>query len=349
MSIRVEAKTLDLALVRAAGQLGVTQDRMSYTVEEKSLGFLGMFGKKVVIKAWTKNDRGPMNSDRHQRPARRDENRRDENRKDENRRDEPRRDNRGPRPDHRQNAKNMDAGSRTSENKEAAPGSEKHQRSEKQGEGSNRNEDRRHQGRGRRPDRHQNRFQNEDRTASFGGENEEDDYERAPAPPITDEQMQQVKAELSAFAAELGRYMLGETVAVETEQVGERMIFDLKSDHLAAQITKNLKIAEAFEHLIRKKTRELKQDLPFRVFVDAMKTRLLREAELAELAKDFSNKVHESKQPMVLNYRRSYDRKIIHMALDQDDRVVTKSIGKGPNRKLMILPANHVAEGEASH
>ena len=102
MSIRVEAKTLDLALVRAAGQLGVTQDRMSYAVEEKSLGFLGMFGKKVVIKAWTKNDRGPMNSDRHQKPARRDENRKDENRRDENRRD-----NRGPKSDHRQSAKEM--------------------------------------------------------------------------------------------------------------------------------------------------------------------------------------------------------------------------------------------------
>ncbi len=338
MSIRVEAKTLDLALVRAAGQLGVTQDRMAYAIEEKNVGFLGMFGKKVVIKAWTKNDRGNMKPDRPQRS---------------DRRDEPKRDGRGPRPEHRQNSRSQEdsvAGAKSAEGRDNGASTERRPRSERGGESSARNDERRPHGRGRRPDRHQNRFQNDDRAAAYAhSEGEEDDYERAPAPPITDEQMQQVKAELSTFAAELGRYMLGETVAVETEQVGERMIFDLKSEHLAAQITKNLKIAEAFEHLIRKKTRELKQDLPFRVFVDAMKTRLLREAELAEMAKDFSNKVHESKQPMVLNYRRSYDRKIIHMALDQDDRVVTKSIGKGPNRKLMILPANHTGETEASH
>ncbi|MEI8026968.1 MAG: R3H domain-containing nucleic acid-binding protein [Pseudomonadota bacterium] len=338
MSIRVEAKTLDLALVRAAGQLGVTQDRMAYAIEEKSVGFLGMFGKKVVIKAWTKNDRSNTRPDRPQRS---------------DRRDEPRRDGRGPRPDHRQNTRSQEdlvAGAKSAESRDNGTATERRSRSERGGESSARNDDRRPHGRSRRPDRHQNRFQNEDRAAAYAqSEGEDDDYERAPAPPITEEQTQQVKAELSTFAAELGRYMLGETVAVETEQVGERMIFDLKSEHLAAQITKNLKIAEAFEHLIRKKTRELKQDLPFRVFVDAMKTRLLREAELAEMAKDFSNKVHESKQPMVLNYRRSYDRKIIHMALDQDDRVVTKSIGKGPNRKLMILPANHTGEVEASH
>jgi len=287
---------------------------MAYAIEEKSVGFLGMFGKKVVIKAWAKNDRGNMKSDRHQRS---------------DRRDEPRREGRGPRPDHRQNSRShedLEAGSKSADSKDNGTAGERRPRSERGGE-SSRGEERRPHGRGRRPDRHQNRFQNEDRATAYAqSEGEDDDYERAPAPPITDEQMQQVKAELSTFAAELGRYMLGDVVAVETEQVGERMIFDLKSEHLAAQITKNLKIAEAFEHLIRKKTRELKQDLPFRVFVDAMKTRLLREAELAEMAKDFSNKVHESKQPMVLNYRRSYDRKIIHMALDLDERVVTNSV-----------------------
>ena len=47
------------------------------------------------------------------------------------------------------------------------------------------------------------------------------------------------------------------------------------------------------------------------------------------------------KKPAILDYKSSYDRKIIHMALDQDDRVYTKSIGSGPNRKLMILPAKN--------
>ena len=65
-----------------------------------------------------------------------------------------------------------------------------------------------------------------------------------------------------------------------------------------------------------------------------------------ELARDLSEKVHENKRPIVLNYKSSYDRKIIHMALDKDDRVYTKSIGTGPNRKLMILPIRKKDEPE---
>ena len=66
------------------------------------------------------------------------------------------------------------------------------------------------------------------------------------------------------------------------------------------------------------------------------------------MAHDLSNKVHENRRPIVLNYRNSYDRKIIHMALDKDRRVYTKSIGSGANRKLMILPFNKDGKQEAS-
>ena len=59
---------------------------------------------------------------------------------------------------------------------------------------------------------------------------------------------------------------------------------------------------------------------------------------LIEMAHDLSDKVHEKQKPIVLNYKSSYDRKIIHMALDKNDKVYTKSIGSGANRKLMILP-----------
>jgi spoIIIJ-associated protein len=42
-------------------------------------------------------------------------------------------------------------------------------------------------------------------------------------------------------------------------------------------------------------------------------------------------------QKCVLDYKSAADRKIIHMALENDTRVYTKSIGNGPSRKLMIL------------
>ena len=54
MTITVEEKSLQLALVKAAGQLGTTQEDLGYKVVNRSSGFLGMFGKKVSIEAWKK-------------------------------------------------------------------------------------------------------------------------------------------------------------------------------------------------------------------------------------------------------------------------------------------------------
>lgn len=110
-------------------------------------------------------------------------------------------------------------------------------------------------------------------------------------------------------------------------------------------MAKNVKIAESLEHILRK-IPKIKRELPFRVFVDVNEIRQSRETELVEMAQDLSEKVHDKKRPIVLNYKNSYDRKIIHMALDKDDRVYTKSIGEGSDRKLMILPSTD--QGESS-
>lgn len=119
---------------------------------------------------------------------------------------------------------------------------------------------------------------------------------------------------------------------------GDRLVLDVASEELANHMAKNSKISEALEHILRKKPRHLKRELPFRIFVDVNGLRRKREEELVEMAKDLSAKVDENQRPIVLNYKSSYDRKIIHMALDKDERVYTKSIGSGSNRKLMILP-----------
>ena len=138
---------------------------------------------------------------------------------------------------------------------------------------------------------------------------------------------------------------LGEEIAVEASENNGRLVLNINSDFLAKQFAKNSKLAESFEHLLRKKPRHLRQELPFRVFVDANNVRVDRETELSEMAKELSDKVFNQNKPVVLNYRSSYDRKVIHMALDKDERVFTKSIGKGPNRKLMILPTNSEEQG----
>jgi len=130
-----------------------------------------------------------------------------------------------------------------------------------------------------------------------------------------------------------------ESVKVSTVVEDGRLKLNIHDDEIATTISKNARLAESMEHLLRKKPRYLKRELPFRIFVDANNIRSTREQELVEMAHDLSSQVSENQKPIVLNYKSSYDRKIIHMTLDQDDKVYTKSIGTGTNRKLMILPA----------
>ena len=247
-TITVTAKTLDLALIRAAGQLGISSDKVAHEVKLESSGFLGL-GKKVVIEAWNKSDRK--------------------------------------------------ANSKSSNKKTRSAKSSRSQRSE-------RNE---------RTERSE------------------------PRAELSSSQVSELKTELKEFLEGIVELALGAKTPVEISEEGGRLVLNIESEELAKQFAKNSKLAESFEHLLRKKPRHLRQELPFRVFVDADSVRVSREKELSDMAKELSDKVHNQNKPVVLNYRSSYDRKVIHMALDQDERVYTKSIGKGPNRKLMILPS----------
>lgn len=238
-AITITAKTLDLALVRAAGQLGISSNNVAHKIKQESAGFLGI-GKKIIIEAWNKADGRPRAA-----------------------------------------------------------------RSTK-------------------------------------------DYDQSERVEISTEKREELKTELKEFLEGTASLAIGEPVKVTVNDTETRFILNIDSEYLATQFARNSKLAESFEHLLRKKPRHLRQELPFRVFVDAGGVRINREIELAEVAKEFSDKVFTEKKPIVLNYRSSYDRKVIHMTLDQDDRVYTKSIGKGPNRKLMILPSkDDSAETEA--
>lgn len=170
--------------------------------------------------------------------------------------------------------------------------------------------------------------------------------------PLPKQELDELVEDLRLFCAGVCKYISGgDEVEVSAVLEDERLTLNIDNEELAQQIGKNSRLAESMEHILRKKPRYLKRELPFRIFVDARGIRASRELELVEMAKDLSLKVAENQRPIVLNYKSSYDRKIIHMALDKDERVYTKSIGTGANRKLMILPAKSdgLEQGESSH
>ena len=161
--------------------------------------------------------------------------------------------------------------------------------------------------------------------------------ERAPAEPLSPEVQAQLESDIRAFCKELCERIVGESVSVSSVMTESQLRLEVDNAAIAEIIQTNTKFVESLEHILRKKPRHLKQELPFRIFIDAQGSRKGREEELARIAREKADEVVATGQKCVLDYKSAADRKIIHMALENDTRVYTKSIGNGPSRKLMIL------------
>ena len=75
-----------------------------------------------------------------------------------------------------------------------------------------------------------------------------------------------------------------------------------------------------------------------RVVVDAENYRAKREKSLEKLAMRLADKVARSKRSYKLEPMNPYERKVIHATLQKDSRIVTRSEGQDPSRRVIIEP-----------
>lgn len=74
------------------------------------------------------------------------------------------------------------------------------------------------------------------------------------------------------------------------------------------------------------------------IVIDIGNYRQRRQESLEGLARRVAEQVRATGRPHVLDPMQAYDRRIIHMALREDDTVYTESSGEGENRKITIFP-----------
>lgn len=73
-----------------------------------------------------------------------------------------------------------------------------------------------------------------------------------------------------------------------------------------------------------------------KVSVDIAGYKIKREKILIALAEKEAKRVEKTKKSLTLEPMTAYERKIIHMALQDHPKVATKSIGEGSSRKIVI-------------
>lgn len=77
-----------------------------------------------------------------------------------------------------------------------------------------------------------------------------------------------------------------------------------------------------------------------RVIIDVAAWRQGKEQELAQKARRWAEQVGESGQPMELDPMPSWQRRIVHMTIQETSGVESESVGEGPDRHLVIKPAS---------
>lgn len=148
----------------------------------------------------------------------------------------------------------------------------------------------------------------------------------------------EVLSKLESFCEELCSMMTGEKVKIKTRRAAKHYVFECDSEYLARKLVKMPKLSESIERIMLRVFKNEINEKRFRIFFDAKGAREGKEKELVSLARNLARKVARTRKPVTLNYRHAHDRKIVHMALDSDRKVYTKSVGSGAGRKLLIIP-----------
>jgi spoIIIJ-associated protein len=120
---------------------------------------------------------------------------------------------------------------------------------------------------------------------------------------------------------------------------GAEIFADLAGRDNELLLERGAELLQAIEHLAH---RALRLEPPFqdKIFLDCAGYRALRVEELKMMARAAAERVQISRQPFKLNPMNSRERRIVHLTLQAFPGVRTESIGVGPQRQVVIHPAD---------
>lgn len=126
-----------------------------------------------------------------------------------------------------------------------------------------------------------------------------------------------------------------EVEVIEEKTNEEQVMYNIKSDDLGIVIGHRGETLDALQYLtslaVNKETKEY-----YRVLIDAEGYRDRRKETLVRLANKLARKAVKTERKVVLEPMPPHERRIIHMALKDNDKVTSYSKGEEPFRKVMI-------------
>jgi spoIIIJ-associated protein len=117
----------------------------------------------------------------------------------------------------------------------------------------------------------------------------------------------------------------------------KQIVYTIRGGNSAALIGKRGQTLEAIQYILKKIVNKSSEDRT-RIIVDIEGYFSKRQDDLQKQASRIAEKACQNGKPVVIGSFNPQDRKIIHIALKNDRRVKTQSMGEGYLKKIIVLP-----------
>ena len=125
---------------------------------------------------------------------------------------------------------------------------------------------------------------------------------------------------------------------VSVEEAHDKIILNIRGDGGGLLIGKRGQNLDAIQYIVNKVVNRTASDRKM-IVIDTEAYRKRREESLISLAEKLGEKVKRTKKAVTVGHMHAHDRRIIHLALQDDESLITKSRGEGEYRKIVIMPA----------
>ena len=134
---------------------------------------------------------------------------------------------------------------------------------------------------------------------------------------------------------------------VDVEETEEAIILNIRGDGSGLLIGKRGQNLDAIQYIVNKAVHHSANGHK-KIVIDTEEYRKRREESLVALAMRLGEKVKKTKKPVTVGHMNAHDRRVIHMAMQEDETLTTKSRGEGEYRKIVILPARRGPDTSAA-
>ena len=128
---------------------------------------------------------------------------------------------------------------------------------------------------------------------------------------------------------------MGFKVDVKAEWTDEGCAIDLEGEDAHIILAENGEMLDAIETILFQAFgRDMDREHRFTVDADGFRVR--RKSELQAMARFAADQVRQNGRPFTFGVLNSTERRVIHTALQQEEDLLTESVGQGRERQLQV-------------